>query len=125
MITSTNPTLAPLVRPQALWTGATISDPHEVFEPPDYASTPQLARAMLSLGWATTYESAIGAVRRRCRIVGALVGYASARLIFVEILACVDVGATTPSSSEIYHTLSAGSSDRACKCPERVQLALA
>lgn len=39
----------------ALWTGATISDPHEVFEPPDYASTPQLARAMLSLGWATTY----------------------------------------------------------------------
>eukprot|EP00962_Isochrysis_galbana_P037545 scaffold13166_cov114-Isochrysis_galbana.AAC.9 len=40
---------------QALWTGATIGHPHDVFEPPDFATTPQLARAMLALGWATTY----------------------------------------------------------------------
>jgi hypothetical protein len=54
---------------QALWTGATIGNPHEVFEPPDYATSPQLARAMLALGWATAHV-VLSYVRAQARLFG-------------------------------------------------------
>mmetsp|Transcript_6390 Transcript_6390/g.20481 ORF Transcript_6390/g.20481 Transcript_6390/m.20481 type:complete len:98 (-) Transcript_6390:186-479(-) len=34
-----------------LWEGATLPPPHAPFEPPHFATEPQLARVMLAAGW--------------------------------------------------------------------------